>query len=239
MKNRGELIGADCLHPTRGFFASPKSGLVYLEAGGATVTPYALNDQSEVAGDSSVGAFYWSAKEGFINIRSRIGAVQASAFAINNDGLVLGAMTNVWGADFFYLWDVKRGLRYTIPRGPSCEARLTESGKLLGTCGTSVWTWSPKAGVRDAGTLGPEAVVYGWNGEGRLVGQFRPAPGAALHAFVWSEETGTIDLDPGSPSRISVAKFINRDGVIAGEFIVDADFFTSSAAACIWKPARQ
>lgn len=70
--------------------------------------------------------------------------------------------------------------------------------------------------IRDLGTFGgPNAVVYGLNDLGQVVGTASTGVDAPFHAFRWSRQTGLVDLNaPGVGN--SIATDINNKGQVAG-----------------------
>jgi hypothetical protein len=178
-----------------------------------------LNDRSEIVGVGNGQAFYWSEKQGFIDIGKQVGAVTSGAIAITDEGVVLAAMTDAKSTSSYFLWERRLGLIYRIPLPASCVAGgLNSFGQVWANCGTpsQVWIWSPWTGARQVRSLDYDATAHAQNQWGEVVGVSRATPAGPGHAFVWSLLTGTIDLDAGNPTRATEAKFIGDDGTIGG-----------------------
>jgi probable HAF family extracellular repeat protein len=145
------------------------------------------------------------------------------------------------GSSYFFLWDVRHGIQNTFAQGPNCTARFSRAGALLGTCPgppNLIWTWTERGGVRALGTLPAGALVHDFNSDGQVVGEYPTAAGTQ-HAFVWSPGSGFVDLDPDHPTRPSLARFINDDGLIAGEFGVQQTYYNGGwVDAVVWKPVK-
>lgn len=237
LNNRGEIAGTDVLLPetsAKAFFASEKEGIRHLDANGSLAA--AMNDSGEMVGERVVTqfqAFYWTAKDGIIDLWLSLGAIASRAIDINKHGLVLGEFEDAGGARHFFLWEEKRGVVRKVPLPSSCRVvSLNSFGQVIGNCSSGVaraWVWTAAAGTTDVGTLGYDAVAFGQNDRGEVVGRSRATSGSPYHAFVWSASAGMVDLDPDSPLRESIARFINKHGVIAGEI---------NHQAAIWRLAK-
>jgi probable HAF family extracellular repeat protein len=239
---RGDIAGLAFRSPGsvyQAFVASLERGIRYLAPAYSSLATD-MNEKSEIVGTAEFTngaqshAFYWSARDGMIDIGALLPAPASSAIAINKQGLVL-----VTGGGSVFLWDEQHGVRKTFPLPAGCGAvALTRDGEVTGLCNVggpgpaTAWVWRKERGIRQMGTVGYEAWVEDRNEEGSFVGSLKVTPTSPRHAFVWTVEDGTVDLDAGMPSRASNAFAVSDNGVVGG-LLGDG---VSSAQATIWVP---
>src|SRR5262249_47627986 len=73
-------------------------------AAGAVTTAYAINNQTEVAGQSAGHGFYWSAGSGMLDLGT-LGGGGSLANGINNLGDVVGWALTADGSRHAFLWN--------------------------------------------------------------------------------------------------------------------------------------
>jgi probable HAF family extracellular repeat protein len=243
--DRGEIGGTSWRNDARAYaamFASESAGVRLLDSVSSSIARD-MNDNGEIVGTATVSptgpghAFYWSPRRGFLDIGALIGPVGSGATAINKQGTVA-----VYAENLLALWDEQHGVFEKVPIPGDCGVlALTSKGEVTGLCANwsgapaTAWMWSKKQGFRRLGTVGYEVLVEDRNADGSLVGSFRTTPTGTRRAFVWTIDGGAVDLDPGMPSRTSVAWAISDDGVVGG-VLGDGSF--GNTQPVIWVPRK-
>jgi probable HAF family extracellular repeat protein len=189
--------------------------------GGNNANAFALNDQGQVAGFAENGtpdgtcatpfqvrrfeAVIWGRDDNIRGLPPLKGDTVGFAFGINDIGQVIGAS----------------GLcaNTTIPPNPSgAHAVLWENGT-----------------PTDLGNLGgTSTVASSINNRGQVVGGAQSAADGTTHAFLWSRNTGMLDLGafPGAIATVApCCNTINDRGTVVGFAIDGTDF---SSRALIW-----
>ncbi len=100
----------------------------------------------------------------------------------------------------------------------SCALLLVTAGAAFGQ--THAYIWDPTNGPRDIGTLGITSYAYAINDSGTVVGEYVPDTQSYQHGFIWTEETGMVDLGiPGggdSQTASCQPTAINAAGHVVG-----------------------
>jgi len=115
------------------------------------------------------------------------GGELANAHAINESGAVAGVAMNKDFIELAFLWQDGQ-MRYLGTLNPAFE-----------------YDFGVARGISDNGYLA-----------GYSMAPFPNGPGSVAHAFFWSEDTGMVDLDPGSEFA-SWAWDVNSAGQVVGE----------------------
>jgi hypothetical protein len=219
--------------PSKAYFATEQTGIYFLPAD--FCVPYALSAAGEIVGQAVGGAFYWSRKAGMIDIGALFAGSWSIATSIDRNGIVLGTIAGPSPA--LFLWERTHGLLAQAPLPSSCEPLAsTSKNEVIGICQqtysgpTSVWTWTADQGFRDRGTLGYNVSAIA-NGAGQIAGGRRDTPTGTGHAYIWSMDTGLVDLD----SRTSSVTALSEDGVAGGLL---GDGTLGHAQAVVWVPQK-
>jgi hypothetical protein len=221
LTDQGEIAGTTYVVPHyEAYYASARTGAVILPFSNMSVATD-MNESGELIGYSS-SPFYWSLFTGVIPIDA---GPSTEAYSIARDGTVLGRSQSASGEWSLFLWDRHKGVTATAPLDEGCSPyRATSSGLVVGACGgpyaKQMWTWTVKAGYRQY-DLVPAFTFSGMNESGEVAGTLNLGY-PLTHAYMWSAETGLVDLDPGRPDRASSALAIASDGTIGGAIGPDA-----------------
>jgi len=181
--------------------------------GGRIVYANDVNDAGQVAGTALnehgiENAFVWSAGGGMLDLRADAARGRSYAWAINNRGVVTGAMGD---AGHPFRWSVASGaedLGVTpgIP-APAGGRVLNDAGLIAGVTTiddevTRVFAWTRSGGLVDIDTLGSvesSPVAVGAAGEvaGNRLASFDDG---GDRPFLWTRATGMVDLGIGRGS---------------------------------------
>jgi probable HAF family extracellular repeat protein len=147
------------------------------------------------------------------------------AFGINRQGDVVGWSSGGTGHRAFVYTDGAGMVALAgLPDRPRTLARrINDAGDIVGTAdaggtdGGHAVRW--RGGViQDIGTLGAGTFSEGWgiNNDGDVVGRSSTQGGSAIgvHAFLYSDRTGLVDLTPDSDTGIAMG--INDAGQVTG-----------------------
>ena len=138
------------------------------------------------------------------------------ANGINNSGSVVGGSRSAT--------DVRQGFLYTDSGGttalPLREATaINDAGEILGVTDSLQPVLYREGQLIPLGSLTASARAFGLNDAGNVVG-YDIGGGPGIHAFVWSESEGALDLntliDPASGWYLGSAEDINDRGEIIG-----------------------
>lgn len=169
-----------------------------------------VNVFGEVVGDSCdpepdhCRAFRWTRATGMVDLGSLGGAV-ARAIKVTPFGSVLGYGTTSRGAYRPFRWtrcggvapldgDEVFGGPITMPNAASDWGQVVGSGFLGDGVTLHAFSWTPRDGMVDLGTLGGTySTAKGVANRGQVVGSSTTADGS-LHAFLWTREAGMVDL---------------------------------------------
>jgi len=139
--------------------------------------------------------------------------VQSVAADINQDGSVVGASIDAGGESQPFIWDKSKGFSTLPCPSEDCQAtKINNPGQVLIAAGDKAnYLWSPDEDtILNIGTLGGESTrALQLNDRGQVAGASQTSFGTQS-AFVWSPETGMIDLG-GS----TVVALNNRGQVVA------------------------
>lgn len=204
--------------------------------GGNNVVALGLNRHGQVTGYADVPetgqqtgvfhAFRWSKQAGMVDIgrtplRSSYGAV------INDQGEIAGAAGFPPAGDALHAarWNARNRVQDlgTLAGGTSAAAALNQAGTVVG------WTeapqntglrlpfrWTPAGGMQALGTLASAgATASDVNLDGAIAGSAPLRPGGTAHAFLWTKQSGPIDLGTGSGDA-SGATRLNDKGMLIG-----------------------
>jgi probable HAF family extracellular repeat protein len=162
-----------------------------------------------------------------------LGGGGSSAWDVNGTGQVAGWSSTAAGRDHAFLYDDTLHDLGTLGGTDSFGLAISGSGQVVGhshTPGdgaTHAFLWTPTApngasgSMIDLGTLGGTgSFARDVNANGQVVGQSFIADNFERHAFLYSADSGMVDLnlliDPLSGWTLTFATAINDAGQIAG-----------------------
>ena len=209
--------------------------------GGPDSTASVINNRGEVSGYSytsftanvssgtpTVDAFYWTPRDGMINIGG-LGGTFSAPFWISDRGEVVGA-SNLAGdaATHPFLWSKWRGMTDLGSLGGHYGHAdwVNDAGDVVGTSAMAnghlrAFFWHAGK-MTNLGTIGmdPASEATSINTFGQVVGgSFDPGV-ADLHGFLWEDGGALVDLnsliEPRSGITVVFATDINDQGEIAG-----------------------
>ncbi|WP_198117047.1 PKD domain-containing protein [Massilia rhizosphaerae] len=168
----------------------------------------AINDAGLVAGDSYLHgtilhAFAWTRATGMIDIGTLPGGTVSEARAVDEFGEIAGNADVAPLETHVFLWTRTAGIRDLGAAGADTATMLGMStrgriaGELLTRGGEHAMTWTHATGMLDIGTLpgGGSARAWAANNYGQVVGDSQLNGQAQYRAFIWTAQTGMIDLN--------------------------------------------
>ncbi len=188
-----------------------------------------INDHGVVVGDSwpsgedeASKAFLWTAHPRTMIDIGTLGGDWASATAISDTGLVVGAAQTKKGNGHAFLWRPKSAAMVdlgTLGGDSSIAFGVNDKGHVVGLSATSrgkyrAFLWRPRSGVMQKlasfGAGWSDVVAYDINATGQIVG------GAANLGVLWQPSTDTtLDLGSLGGDR-TLARGINDTGHAVG-----------------------
>ncbi|MGY1490668.1 DUF3466 family protein [Methylobacillus pratensis] len=238
----GQTTTTGAATPTSGFIYSNGAFQIIPTLGGTQALGRAINDAGQVAGSSTNGrgrynAFIYS--DGEITNLGTLGGDNALhttyAYDINNKAQIVGQSVAADGKSYAYVWENGQITSLgALPGGTErtqtgvSEARaINDAGQIAGRSlhagNTSYHAFFYEDGtLTDIGTLGGNgSSSYGINNHGWVVGVSDiDAATNATHAFLYSKETGILDLNDFLPKNsgweLLLAQAISDNGNIIG-----------------------
>lgn len=177
---------------------------------------FAINSSGDVVGGSlAESAFCYSDANGFADLgQAQPGGTYTVPRGINDSGTIT-AFANSVPYGYLGLFSYSNGLGFTqIPLPPGADmysTSINNRGQMAGTYAISnsynvSFLYTPGQGILDIGSLyGGDSTAFAVNNSGLVTGFI-----AGERAFVWSPDSGMIDIGPG------VGWAINDQGVVAG-----------------------
>ena len=159
-------------------------------------------------------------------------AIYGNAYSINNLGDIVGSNILNYGDEVAFFWSKATGVRQLYqPRGgrQTRAASINDVGQIVGLCqvpdstspGTLVWRaclWAAHTSIpQSIGTLSQEHIASTANAinhSGEVVGTSSNA--STWHAFLWTAQSGMMDLGVLDPNGFSEALAINAAGEVVG-----------------------
>jgi probable HAF family extracellular repeat protein len=245
INNAGQVVGYnDAWGGSWGhaFLWTPTGGMQDLGTlGGSVSWALGINNAGQVAGgswdaNSHPHAVLWTPGKGIQDLGSFAGQL-GYAQDINDVGQVVGRAqlraldgtgSQNWPQDSFsFLWSPTGGMQELSPLAFDTY-RINNTGQMIVNTSNAgsdshAFLWFPGAEPQPLGTLpGDDASrAYAINDAGQVVGRSWPQINTyATHAFLYSAETGLIDLntriDPALGWQLRTATGINNPGQIVG-----------------------
>lgn len=192
-----------------------------------------INNRGEVAGIFRGGpvsnetpfAFFWSPRTGAINIGTL--DVFSFATAINDAGTVVGYSGGDGPFDYLALrWTRQEGIRDigTLPGEFTLASDVNAAGLIVGATPFApdqqvyAFLWTPRTGPIDLGTgTGNRSTAVKVNDKGMVIGNVLNFP-VLFHGFVWTRETGLIEIGADLPLVQTSADDVNKRGQVVGSF---------------------
>ncbi len=182
--------------------------------GGSSATGYAISSSGAVAGYAQTPAGYQNAfsYNGQFTPLTAAGALSSQANGINSSGVIAGTVYTTNGA-VAGIWN---GTSFSAIASPDSYAMgINDQGWVAGASQGDAYL--DRNGVfTNLGTLpgGTWSSAYAVNGTGQVAG-YGGASDGYFHAFVWSENSGMVDLGTlGGSSSYGLG--INAAGDVAG-----------------------
>ena len=243
--------------PTGPRVVTPSGPLVSIAGANVTSLPFvgvAINDAGQVAGTQSPGvhpldqpparAMLYTPGVGVQDLGT-LGGTRSEAYALNEQGQVVGYSTTAFGVPHAFLWTPGVGMRdlgvFAGGLNVSVARGINDRGEVVGQVTvvypttsrnpeTHAFLWTPAGGMQDLPALGGEltsSVAYDINNAGQVVGRgysadriIPPDPGSDpeyfSHAFLWTPGQGMKDLG-ALASGYAVAYAINDAGLVVGK----------------------
>ena len=236
INNLGQVAGD-------GWMWSQEDGLVPLSlpSGVVNVASSAMNNSGQIVGwvkfnTNVYHAFLWNSPSNYIDLGVPYGW-SGWAYDINENGAVVGEMTNVINNHAFF-WSLSSGF-VDLGDFNSTFARadgINEAGQIVGTYQPNDFrhAFLLDENLIDIGTIngGHHSTARRINNSGFVVGSSMYISGEPEpHAFVWDKDFGIQDLGPGH-STYSKSTDINNHGQIVGLFWDENDL----EHIALWEP---
>lgn len=246
INNAGLVVGYSHLDgSTRDYHAflwASDTGMIDLGTLGGTIEQSMandINDFGQVVGgtrdstDHSV-AFLWAFDTGMTQLGS-LGGIVDTAYAINNAGQAVGVSKTSWyGPNHATLWDTNTGTITDLgsPGTSSLAYDINDMGQVVGVIEGHATLWDTNTGtITDLGTFGGMSTAKGINNLGQVVGFSYNPTSQKNQAFIWTSDTGMIDLGPlDSGVNYCYAEDINDAGQVVGYMT----YYSGPSRATIW-----
>lgn len=230
LNDRGQVAGSATLDPSgiinHAFRWSAATGLREITRDPqAASSAQTINNKGELAGFATFGppdrpvshAFFWSPATGVLDI----GTLDDSsiALALNDAGTAVGYSVTATDQPFAlraFRWSRAGGLRdLGIPRGEFTSAQdINEAGHIVG--GSPAYLWTPKRGPIYFGTgTGDRSRATKVNEHDLVVG-FVARGTSYTHGFIWSRDSGLLEIGRDRPDIDTSANDVNNLGQVVG-----------------------
>jgi probable HAF family extracellular repeat protein len=232
----GQVVGFTRVHLySHAFLWSKTTGMVNLGTlDGTDSAAIAINNRTEVVGNSGTSAFLWTPSAGIRGLPSLGG--QTYANGINNAEQVVGASYLPDGQTYHaFIWTSVTGMKdLGTLGGTNSEAlAINDAGDVVGYAylrnGEShAFLWTRSTGMQDLGVLGGTlSIAQGISPSGQVVGWSNSTSNGDV-AFLWDPATGMHPLTTSAPTW---ARGINTSGQVVGGWN-EAD-----GSAFLWTPS--
>lgn len=235
LNDLGQVVGSASVDAAgtlfRAYRWSRRTGMIDLggpRRGGSSGND--INNRGQVTGGAMFGppnapyqrAFIWSPETGMISI----GALDLYSYGtVINDAGTIGGITG--GAMLrAFRWNRRDGMRIIAPLNNEFNTAndINAAGYIVG--GTSfnaalpvhAYVSPPREGPIDLGTgFSDRTVAIKINDRGMVIGNVRDFV-EFPHGFVWTRETGVIEIGAGSSELVTSTADLNELGQVVGSF---------------------
>ena len=211
-----------------------------------------INKHGEIVGASTVApgqwlqgagmhAFVWREGE-MTDLGTLPGGALSQAFAINDEGHIVGDGDTREGARHAVLWSPGHGVTDlgTLGGRLSSAADINNRGQIVGSSTTAAGTthaflWQEGA-MTDLGTLGGDAsAAVGINDRGQIVGYSQDVC-QIMHAVLWDDgEIEDLGALPGGIPSIGTGFLSRGTGLNSSGEVVGTGLSESGARAFVWR----
>ncbi len=233
LNNQGQIAGAQLSADgasEQAIFWQQNGGITYITdpQGGLLSVGASINNNGWVAGSSYGPSGASSTFQGFL-WRPGVGATTVDGsggwiapFHINDQGQIGGEATTSPDAQatFGVVWSASNGPTAVTANGVvvTTVQQLNNVGQMvLGGQDGGTYFYQPG---QEPITIATTSSAFGMNDSGVVVGAHEIAAEGVVRAYVWSQQTGLVDLMPGAAFN-SMATGINNAGEIVGYEIVE------------------
>lgn len=176
-------------------------------------------------------AFFWSSSKGIKSLGTLPGDDFSTGFFISDSRQIVGSSWNLSnGTGHGFLWTPTTGMRDlgTLPGGSSYSDadQINAQGVIVGESNVSngnvhAVVWIPTGNtyqIKDVGILpgAPWTYPYSINNKNQIVGNAY-FNNTVYHAFFWSKTPGWKDLGTLPGGTVSLADWINNNGISVGQ----------------------
>lgn len=184
--------------PYRAFVWSEATGLTWLPCDATNCAGRGINDLGEVVGTHGGAAARWSADGTLFDLGILPGGTEATAHAINNDGMIVGESYTGTGFNDIhaFVYTVAGGMVDITPdAGISRAYDVNDSGQVAGHTNSVAFRWENDV-LTQLGVLPGDAYSFGKaiNDFGQVAGTSVTASGNTVHAFRYTDGVGMEDL---------------------------------------------
>lgn len=176
---------------------------------------YGINNDGTVVGASRVPtaasanhAFIWDPTIEDLHLSAPLSGTVSIARSINDDGVVVGLMSNGTTRAFVYDGTTLVDLHPLL--GTSQAFDISNAGFVAGQAGTQAFRWDATNGATLIGGAGATTSGRGVNDGGAVVGE--TTTGGSTRAFLWNGTLNVLDTLGGTSSALAV----NNTGLIVG-----------------------
>lgn len=217
MNENGDVAGYGGW-PYRAFVWTETTGITWLPCDEDSCIGRDINDLGEVVGSHGNAAARWAADGSLFDLGTLPGGTEATAHAINNDGMIVGEAysgTGFTDIHAFVYTDAGGMVDITPDAGVSRAYDVNDNGQVAGHTNSVAFRWENGV-LTQLGVLPGDAYSFGKaiNDSGQVAGTSTTANGNADHAFRHTDGVGLEDL--GVTNNPNEVWGINSFGDVVG-----------------------